>query len=233
MNRKGGGHMGPGKQPGGGADRAARDAVKLIGVVDAGGAAAEMTAGVLRFTGKGAGLLRRGSGAHDNGPELREALRRLGEGGCQYAVVQLPADGRDLEKTQELPFFQMVFSDLPEDVPAFLFESSGVNILNMDLPGAQDALRAAGGRVYTYSAVSDAADLSARDIKLGSGGVSFCALMTGKLQKLKVGRPGMASVYGALAAAASAVNAGIGLEDVRVALDAGGGDTNTLGGTLL
>ncbi len=222
----------PGRTP----DTSLARGLKLIGVSGAGGgaAAAELTAGILEGAGKRAALLRRGehTGA---GRELRDALRRMSDAGLDYAVLELPPEGRDLEELSDLAFFQRVYTELPENASAALFKRGGINILNLDAPGAEEAVRAAGGGIYTYSARSDAADLSAKNIKLGPDSVCFAALMTGRLEKLRVARPGMESVYGTLAAAASAVNAGIGLEAVRGALGQGGGEAksrNTLGRTL-
>ena len=80
--------------------------------------------------------------------------------------------------------------------------------------------KAAAGRVFTYSARSDEADMTARNIKLHADSVSFCALRTGSLEKLRLGIPGMFSVYNALAAVSSAIVAGVPVGDIRAGLAA-------------
>ncbi len=163
--------------------------------------------------------------------ELHALLRRMADEGCKYAVMEVSSHALALERVHGIRFAQGIFTNLTEDhldfhktmedyaaAKAKLFAMSDVSIINIDDPWAETMMKAAGGRLYTYSARSDDADLTARDVKLHAMSVSFCALMTGKIEKLRLGIPGIFSVYNALAATASAINAGVSLEAVRDAM---------------
>ncbi len=130
-----------------------------------------------------------------------------------------------MNRVYGIDFDQGVFTNLTEDHLDFhktmeayaeaksrLFKMCRKAVINIDDPWAKTMLDAAAGEVFTYSANSDSADLTARDIRLEPGSVSFCALMTGKLEKLTLGIPGLFSVYNALAATACAVCAGVPLD---------------------
>lgn len=163
--------------------------------------------------------------------ELHALLRRMADEGCRYVVMEVSSHALALDRVYGLRFFQGIFTNLTQDhldfhktmeeyaaAKAKLFAASDVSIVNLDDPWARVMTDAAAGRVYTYSASSDLADLTAKNIRLHASNVSFCALMTGKIEKLRLAIPGMFSVYNALAATASAVNAGVGLEEVRDAM---------------
>ena len=161
--------------------------------------------------------------------ELQAILARMVEAGCRYAVMEVSSHALMLDRVYGIAFDQGIFTNLTEDhldfhktmeayaqAKAKLFSMCGTAIINMDDPWAGTMLKAATGRVFTYSAKS--ADLTARDIRRHQNRVSFCALMTGELEKLTLGIPGQFSVYNALAAAASAVCAGVPLERIGPAM---------------
>ena len=163
--------------------------------------------------------------------ELQAILAHMVEAGCRYAVMEVSSHALMLDRVHGIAFDQGIFTNLTEDhldfhktmeayaqAKAKLFSMCETAIINLDDPWARTMLAAATGRVFTYSAKSDSADLTARDIRLHQNRVSFCALMTGKLEKLTLGIPGQFSVYNALAAAASAVCAGVPLEAVGPAM---------------
>ncbi len=164
--------------------------------------------------------------------ELQAILSRMVEAGCQYAVMEVSSHALYLDRVHGIEFDQGIFTNLTEDHLDFhktmeayaqakskLFSMCKTAIINMDDPWADTMLKASTGRVFTYSAKSDSADLTARDIKLHQSSVSFCALMTGRLEKLRLNIPGMFSVYNALSAAASAVCAGVELSEIRPAME--------------
>ncbi len=163
--------------------------------------------------------------------ELQKLLRDMVDAGCTHAVMEVSSHALYLDRVYGVDFDQGVFTNLTEDHLDFhrtmedyaaaksrLFKMCRRAIINIDDPWAGTMLEAATGEKFTYSARSDEADLTARDIKLHLGSVSFCALMTGRLEKLRLGIPGMFSVYNALSAAASAVCAEVSLSAVGEAL---------------
>ena len=163
--------------------------------------------------------------------ELHALLRRMADAGCTWAVMEVSSHALYLDRVYGIRFAQGIFTNLTEDhldfhktmedyaaAKARLFSMCDTAILNLDDPWCPVMEERAGGRVFTYSARYDRADLTARNIKLHLDSVSFCALMTGKLEKMRLGIPGMFSVYNALAAAASALCAGVELDRIAQAL---------------
>lgn len=163
--------------------------------------------------------------------ELQKLLADMVDAGCGYAVMEVSSHALFLDRVYGIDFDQGIFTNLTEDHLDFhktmeayaqaksrLFKMCRKAIVNIDDEWSKTMLDAAGGKVFTYSAKSDSADLTARDIKLELSSVSFCALMTGKLEKLTLAIPGLFSVYNALAATACAVCAGIPLEKACAAM---------------
>ncbi len=164
--------------------------------------------------------------------ELHELLRRMADAECDYVVMEVSSHALYLDRVYGIEFEQGIFTNLTEDhldfhrtmedyaeAKARLFSMCRTSIINIDDPWSKVMLKRVTGRLFTYSARYNEADLTARSIKLHLDSVSFCALMTGKLEKMRLGIPGMFSVYNALSAASGALCAGIALEDVRAALD--------------
>ncbi len=163
--------------------------------------------------------------------ELQALLRQMADEGCEYVVMEVSSHALYLDRVYGIRFMEGIFTNLTEDHLDFhrtmeeyakaksrLFTMCDRAIINIDDPWSDTMLKAATGEIYTYSAKSDEADLTARDIKLHASSVSFCALMTGKLEKIRLGIPGMFSVYNALAATAACICAGVTVDKVKAAL---------------
>lgn len=163
--------------------------------------------------------------------ELQALLRRMVDEGCTHAVMEVSSHALCLERVAGIRFAEAVFTNLTEDhldfhktmeayaqAKAKLFTMCDTAILNIDDPWCETMRKSCTGRVFTYSARSDEADLTARTVRLYPDRVEFCALMTGKLERLKLGIPGMFSVYNALAAVSAAFAAGVRMEAIRDAL---------------
>ncbi len=164
--------------------------------------------------------------------ELQALLRRMADEGCEYVVMEVSSHALYLDRVYGIRFSEGIFTNLTEDHLDFhktmeeyakaksrLFTMCDTAIINIDDPWSETMLKAATGKIYTYSAKSDEADLTARNIKLHASSVSFCALMTGKLEKIRLGIPGMFSVYNALAATAACLAAGVTVDKVRAAFN--------------
>ena len=73
--------------------------------------------------------------------------------------------------------------------------------------------------MHTYSAKRNDADLVAKDIRLSASGVRFVAMHGDAIARMRLGIPGMFSVYNALSVIACACALGIPLDDCSAALD--------------
>ena len=102
---------------------------------------------------------------------------------------------------------------------AMLFPMCEKTAANADDPWTETVMKDAPQPVYTFSAKSDSASLTARDIRLAPSGVRFCALEEGELVRVKTNLPGQFSVYNALAAISCARLLGVSLADAAAALE--------------
>ena len=101
---------------------------------------------------------------------------------------------------------------------AMLFRMCRRGVINDDDEWAGAMKEASVCPVYTFSAEKNEADLVAKSVELRPDGVTFCALTVGRLEKVRLGIPGMFSVYNALAALSAVMSVGVSVTDAADAL---------------
>ena len=99
------------------------------------------------------------------------------------------------------------------EAKALLFAQSDIGIVNADDDWAHVMLERAKCPMQTYSAKRNDADLVAKDIRLSASGVRFVAMSGDAIARMRLGIPGMFSVYNALSVIACARALGISLDD--------------------
>jgi UDP-N-acetylmuramoyl-L-alanyl-D-glutamate--2,6-diaminopimelate ligase len=164
--------------------------------------------------------------------ELQELLRQMLDAGCEYVVMEVSSHALYLDRVYGIRFAVGVFTNLTEDHLDFhktmdayaeakskLFTMCDNAVINIDDQYSSVMINAATGNVITVSARKNDAMLTAKNIKLLQSGVSFCALTTGKLEKIRLNIPGMFSVYNALSAIGTVMALGIDLEAACSALN--------------
>lgn len=163
--------------------------------------------------------------------ELQALLREMVDAGCAYCIMEVSSHALYLDRVRGITFAAAAFTNLTEDHLDFhktmdayaeaksrLFKMAEKGIVNLDDPYARVMLDAATCPVFTYSTSNNAADLTAKDIRLGQSSVSFCVLYDGDIKKIKLHIPGMFSVYNALTAVSVALALGIGMDSAIAAL---------------
>ena len=163
--------------------------------------------------------------------ELQKMFREMADAGCEYVVMEVSSHALCLDRVYGVNFEVGVFTNLTQDhldfhktmeaygrAKAILFTQCRKGVINIDDEASKLMIETATCPIFTYSAEKDEADLCAKEIRLHSDGVSFCALTIGQLKKIKLGIPGLFSVYNALAAAAASIQLGISLDDIAEAL---------------
>src|SRR5262245_4138938 len=123
--------------------------------------------------------------------DLQGLFRQMVDAGCTHAVLEVSSHSLALKRVHGCPFTVAVFTNLTRDHLDFhgdmegyyaakrvlfdtLLRPDGHAIVNAEDDRAADLTRASRGRVWTF-AVGQAADLSARDVKLSLSGTSFQA----------------------------------------------------------
>lgn len=163
--------------------------------------------------------------------ELQKLLRAMADAGCTYAVMEVSSHSLVLHRVAGIRFRVGIFTNLSQDhldfhktmeayaeAKAILFSHCDQGVVNLDDPWAQVMLARAQCPMYTYSAKDNHADLVAKDIRLSASGVRFVAMTGDSLERMKLGIPGMFSVYNALSVIACALALGVTLPACAAAL---------------
>ena len=164
--------------------------------------------------------------------ELQKLLRRMVDAGCTHAVMEVSSHSLVLHRVEGIRFRVGIFTNLSQDhldfhktmeayaaAKAQLFAQSDVGIVNADDDWAHVMLEHAKCPMHTYSAKRNDADLVAKDIRLSASGVRFVAMHGDAIARMRLGIPGMFSVYNALSVIACACALGVSLDDCAAALD--------------
>ena len=154
--------------------------------------------------------------------ELMQLLRRMVDAGCKWCVMEVSSHALYLGRVNGICFSVGAFTNLTEDhldfhktmdayaeAKAKLFKICDKAVINLDDEYSELMISAAECPVYTFSAVRNDASLTAKDIRLNNDGIAFACLTDMGIQKVKLGIPGLFSVYNALTALSVAINLGL------------------------
>lgn len=147
--------------------------------------------------------------------------------GCSYAVMEVSSHALDQDRVGGLTFDAGVFTNLTQDHLDYhgtmenyllakkkLFHMSRRAVINADDSWSVPLAEGLTCPVVTYSAYQDTADYTAKNIRPRPDGVDFELVGTGAIGRVRLGIPGMFSVYNAMAAAACALSIGLPFEAV-------------------
>ena len=162
--------------------------------------------------------------------ELQALFARMRDAGCTHVVMEVSSHALSLERVGGIRFDVAAFTNLTEDhldfhktmdaycdAKAELFRRCGKAVINVDDPYAARMMAAAACPVLTTS-VTGNADLTARNPRLLSDGISFEAVSQEGAVAVSLPIPGRFTVYNALTVLASARQLGISLADCARAL---------------
>ena len=167
--------------------------------------------------------------------QLFEIFDKMRAAEVEYVVMEISSHALAQYRVCGLTFDVGIFSNLTQDhldlhgtfenykaAKHKLFWQSRNCVLNIDdEAGAEFARDALPGVHYmTYSAKVDGADVVARDIRLRADGVDFVLVLPGKISRVKVGTPGLFTVYNVTAAISALCAAGFSFEEIVSHLNA-------------
>ena len=168
--------------------------------------------------------------------EIQELLAMMVREDCRYVVMEVSSHALYLNRVYGIKFEVGVYTNLSGDhldfhssmeeyaaVKSGMFNSCLSAAINVDDEYAPLMKSGAAGRVLTFAVKDGYADLVAKDVKLQSDRVDFCALAIGSLIRVVLGIPGLFSVYNALAAIAAAMLLELDAEQAAAALQICGG----------
>lgn len=163
--------------------------------------------------------------------ELQALLAQMVQAGCTHVVMEVSSHALLLHRVDEIPFAVGVFTNLTEDhldfhktmdayceAKALLFAQCRQGAVNVDDAYAENMLRAARCPMLTSSAQEREAQLRAQNIRLHAACVEFDAEYAGACVPVRLGIPGVFSVYNALSVLSAGLALGLDLQAMAEAL---------------
>ncbi len=167
--------------------------------------------------------------------ELQELLREMADAGCTHVVMEVSSHSLVLHRVAGLRFAVGVFTNLTQDhldfhktmaeyarAKSLLFPMCEKAVVNLDDEWADYMLERCGCPALTFAERAQA-DLMAFDISLASSGVAFTAGYGGESVPVRLGIPGLFSVYNALGVIGCGLALGVSLADCADSLASGRG----------
>lgn len=163
--------------------------------------------------------------------ELHALFARMRDAGCTHVIMEVSSHSLVLDRVHGIRFAVGAFTNLTQDhldfhktmeeyrkAKAILFAISDKGVINLDDDAAQAMLADAKCPCLTFSCEKDAADLTAKNIRLHADGVEFVAATKGEIARVKLPIPGHFSVENALAALGMVLQTGMPLSDAAHSL---------------
>jgi len=163
--------------------------------------------------------------------ELHRLFRQMLDAGCTHVVMEVSSHSLSLKRVAGIHYDVAVYTNLTQDHLDFhgsmeeyaaakrlLFHQCDVGCFNLDDPWAAFMMEGAPCEVRSYSAEQNAADLTAKDIRLSASGVRFAAVSGNGIAMTRLAIPGMFSVHNALCVMSAGMVLGMGLEECAQAM---------------
>lgn len=157
--------------------------------------------------------------------ELQKLLREMADAGCTHVVMEVSSHSLVLHRVAGLHFAVGIFTNLTQDhldfhktmdeyarAKSLLFSMCDRAVINLDDEWSGFMLEHCPCPAITFSE-GERGDLTAHDIALSSAGVAFTAAYHGEGERVKLGIPGLFSVYNALGVIGTGLSLGIDLAE--------------------
>ncbi len=158
--------------------------------------------------------------------DLQALLAEMVREGVQYVIMEVSSHSLALSRVHGIRFHEAVFTNLTQDhldfhetmenymeAKAKLFSMARHGVINADDAYGEKIKALATCPVKTYG-YEKKSDLTAKNLRLSERGVICTTEIGGTAYEIRLGIPGMFSVYNALAAAAACLGMGIPMEDI-------------------
>ena len=157
--------------------------------------------------------------------ELQKLLREMADAGCTHVLMEVSSHSLVLHRVAGLHFAVGIFTNLTQDhldfhktmaeyarAKSLLFDMCDRAVINLDDEWSEYMREHCSCPALTFSE-GERGDLTAHDIELASSGVSFTAGYEGRCERVRLGIPGLFSVYNALGVMGCGLSLGIDLAD--------------------
>ena len=143
--------------------------------------------------------------------DLHKLLYDMEEGGATHVIMEVSSHALQLKRVAGINFEVGAFTNC--DAKAILFKNCKNGCINIDDEWAERIMKDATCQSLRYG-VNNNADIKAENIRLSERGVIFNVNYQGKVHEVRLGIPGMFSVYNALTAISVCLSLGISFEDI-------------------
>ncbi|MCI8478957.1 MAG: UDP-N-acetylmuramoyl-L-alanyl-D-glutamate--2,6-diaminopimelate ligase, partial [Oscillospiraceae bacterium] len=163
--------------------------------------------------------------------EVQKLLREMADQGCTHVVMEVSSHALVLHRVDGIQFAAGIFTNLTQDhldfhktmeeyrrAKGLLFQQTGVAVLNLDDEAGRYYHQTVSCPQITYSECRDEADLTAKNIRLFPGHVSFEGVTAGALCRIHLPIPGGFTIYNALGVMACGLALGLSLDKMAAAL---------------
>ena len=163
--------------------------------------------------------------------DMHALFEKMLKNDCKYCVMEVSSQALDQKRVAGLNFDVAAFTNLTQDhldyhgsqeaykkAKSALFKQCSLAVINLDDEAADYYMGEADCPILTFSAKSDSADFTAKNIQPYNDGVKYEFVGKGVIGRIHFHMPGLFSVYNSMAAAACATGLGIELRSVLDAL---------------
>ncbi len=159
--------------------------------------------------------------------ELHRLLNRMADNGCEYVAMEVSSQALSQQRVYGLKFSAAALTNITGDhldyhismenytnAKLALFEQSDFACVNIDDENSQKSLRRIKCPVKTYSAMSNGADYTAKNIVYNQNGVEYLFVGLDCIGKINVRIPGRFTVYNSLCATCLLLGLGHSIDEI-------------------
>lgn len=165
--------------------------------------------------------------------ELQELFCKMKDAGCTYVIMEVSSHALDQRRVEGIHFKLAMFTNLSQDHLDYhitmenyllakkkLFDICDIAVINGDDGCYKQLTEGLKCKVVTYSAKSDEADYTARNIGYRPDGVVYELVGYGTISRIRLSTGGRFTVYNSMCAGVAAIELGYSIASVSDALAA-------------
>lgn len=163
--------------------------------------------------------------------ELHRLFKQMADNNCEYVAMEVSSQALSQQRVYGLNFSAAALTNITGDhldyhinmenyinAKLSLFEQSDFACINIDDENSQNAIKNIRCQVKTYSAISNSADYTAKNIVYKQNSVEFLFVGLDCIGKINVRIPGRFTVYNSLCATCVLLGLGHSIDDVTNAI---------------
>lgn len=163
--------------------------------------------------------------------ELHKLFREMVDSGCEYCVMEVSSQALSQQRVYGIKFIAAALTNItPEhldyhmnmenyiDAKMELFKSSKFACVNLDDENISKNLQKIACEYYTYSAITDNADYTAKNVVINENGIKYEAVGIDCISRISSKLYGKFTVYNTLCAVSVLINLGFNIDEIANAV---------------